>query len=101
MLSPGITISTPCGQIQGSGNIGSPNIELRFVAGEERSMTSAFLFAQDIDLDISFGMGFNAAGSGNNLTALDISTLNTSEQEHQLHRQAQRSPEVYGTFPDR
>ena len=80
MLSPGITISTPCGQIQSPGNIGGPNIELRFVAGEERSMTAAFFFAQDVNLHFGFGMGFNAAGSGDNLTALDISTLNTSEQ---------------------
>ena len=64
MLSPGITISTPCGQIQGTGNIGGPDIELGFVAGEERSMTSAFFFAQNVNLDFGFGMGFDGAGSG-------------------------------------
>ena len=80
MLSPGMTISTPCGQFRCTGNIGGPDVELRFVAGEERGMAAAFFFAQDVNLAFGIGVRFDGTGSGKNLTALDIFTLNTSQQ---------------------
>ena len=80
MLSPGMTISTPSRQLDGAGDIRRPDIELGFIAVEERGMPAAFLLAQDVDLGLGIGMRLDGAGGRQHHAALDIFTLDASEQ---------------------
>ena len=55
-------------------------VELRSVVVEERSMTSTFIFGQNVNLSGKFLVAFNAAGFCKNLSSFDFSSLNTTKQ---------------------
>src|SRR5512133_854927 len=68
-------------QFDRAGHIRRSEIKLRSVIGEERSVTSAFLLAQDVNFRLKFLMRRNRAGLGDYLSALDLFLLETA-QEH-------------------
>ena len=43
-------------------------------------MTAALFFFQDVNLATEFGVGMNGAGFAQNLTSLDLGSLNAAEQ---------------------
>ena len=68
------------GQLDGAGNVGRAEVELRTVAGEERGMTAAFFLGQYVNLALELGVGVNGAGLGHDLAALDVGALYAAEQ---------------------
>src|SRR5438874_4318578 len=67
-------------QFDRAGDISRPEIKLRPVIGEERSVTSAFLLAQDVNFRFEFLVRRNGAGLGDYLSALDLFLLETAQQ---------------------
>src|SRR5690606_3987916 len=63
-----------------TGHVSGTEVELRTVAFEERSVTSAFFLAQDVDLAFELGVRLDGARLGQNLTTLDVITLGTAQQ---------------------
>src|SRR6202007_807032 len=64
-----------------AGDVGRAEVELRPVAVEERSVTSALLLGQDVDLGLELGVRRDRARLGANLAALDVLALGTAEKE--------------------
>src|SRR5262249_43984856 len=62
------------------GDISRPEIKLRPVIGEERSVTSAFLLTQDVNFPLEFFVRRNRAGLSDYLSALDLLLLETAQQ---------------------
>ena len=62
-------------QFDSAGDVSRPEIKLRPVIGEERSVTSAFLLAQDVNFRFEFLVRRNGAGLGDYLSALDLFLL--------------------------
>src|SRR5258708_28553997 len=56
-------------------------VELRAVARKERCVASAFFFCQDISLGLELRMRRDRSRFGNDLSALDLLSLNTTEQQ--------------------
>jgi hypothetical protein len=79
-LSPGITISTPSGSSHATGYVGSTEVELRTVALEERSVATALLFGQNVNLGLELGVRLDGARLGQNLATLNVFTLGTAQQ---------------------
>ncbi|CDE18803.1 uncharacterized protein BN767_00670 [Acidiphilium sp. CAG:727] len=68
------------GKFDGTGNVGSSEIELRSVVVEERSMSSAFFFGKDVNLTAEFGVSLNGAGFRDNLTPFDTASVDTTKK---------------------
>src|SRR5262249_12603752 len=67
-------------QFHRAGHIRRPEIKLRPVIGEERSVTSTFLLAQHVNFGLKFLVGRNGAGLGDYLSALDLLLLEAAQQ---------------------
>ncbi|STT82329.1 Uncharacterised protein [Klebsiella pneumoniae] len=80
MLSPGITISTPFRQFDGASHVSSTEVELRTVAFEERSVTAAFVFGQDVHFRFELGVRVDGARLSQYLTTFDFFTFDTTQQ---------------------
>src|SRR5690606_4944298 len=63
-----------------TGHVSGTEVELRTVAFEERSVTSAFFLAQNVDFAFELGVRLDGARLGQNLTTLDVITLGTAQQ---------------------
>ena len=64
-----------------TGHVRRADIELRLIPLEEWSVTSAFLFSQNVDLGGEFCMRRNKAWLGQNLTSFNLITFNTAKQK--------------------
>ena len=71
-IVPGHDHLSPFGQLDGTGHISSPEIELGSVTREERVMPAAFLLGQDIDLSFEIGVRSDRPRFGQDLTPLHI-----------------------------
>ena len=69
------------GKGDNTGNVSCSEIELRTIVVEERGMTAAFIFGQDVDLSGEFLVAGNGAGLCNNLATLDSGSLNTTKKK--------------------
>src|SRR5205085_2057516 len=56
------------------------DVELRPVVGEERRVTAALFLLEDVDLALELRVRRDAAGLGENLTALDLFPVDAAEQ---------------------
>src|SRR5579862_7079752 len=65
-------------QFDFAGNICRAEVKLRLVALEERCVTAAFLFGQDVNFGVKFGVRCDRTGLGQNLAALDVIALDTA-----------------------
>src|SRR5688500_13694186 len=68
-------------ELRGAGDVGRAEVELRTIAIEERGVTPALFLGQDVDLGLELRVGSDRARLGQNLTALDVLTLDAAEQE--------------------
>ena len=68
------------GKLNVSGNVGSSEVELGSVTGEEGLLTAAFLLGQNVNLSLELGVGVNGTGLAEDLSSLDLVLLNTTEQ---------------------
>src|SRR5690554_4786837 len=67
-------------QFAGTGHISGPEVELRTIAFEERSVTTAFILAQHVHFSFKLGVRLDGARLGQNLTTLNVFTLGTAQQ---------------------
>src|SRR5690554_738752 len=67
-------------QFTRTGYISSPEVELRTVALEERSMTTTFFFGQYVHFTLELGVRLDGARYTQNLTTLNVVTLGTTQQ---------------------
>src|SRR5690606_31086497 len=67
-------------QLAVTGHVSGTEVELRTVALEERSVTTAFFFAQDVDFAFELGVRLDGARLGQNLATLDVITLGAAQQ---------------------
>src|SRR5699024_10479373 len=63
-----------------TGNVGGTEVELGTVVVEERGVTAALFLLQNVNLAMELGMRMNGAGLSQNLAALNLSPLDTTEQ---------------------
>ena len=63
-----------------AGYVGGSEEELRTIAVEERRMTAAFIFGQDIDLSLEFRVRMNRARFSQDLAAFDVFAVDATEQ---------------------
>src|SRR5687768_14899384 len=63
------------------GDIGRAQVELRTVARVERRVTAALLLGEDEHLGLELRAGLDAGGLGQHLAALDLVTLDASQQQ--------------------
>ena len=68
------------GEFDGAGNVRGTEIELRTITVNERGVTAAFIFRQDVNLSGEFGVGMNRAGFCENLSSFDFFTVDTAEK---------------------
>ena len=68
------------GQGDDAGDVSGTEVELRTVVVEEGSVTAAFLLGQDVDLASELGQGLDGAGLAQNLAALDVLLVDTTQQ---------------------
>src|SRR5690606_38236145 len=68
------------GQLDGAGDVGGADVELRAVVGEERRVAAALLLLEDVDLTLELGVRLDAAGLGQHLAALDLVLVDAAEQ---------------------
>src|ERR1700694_1373194 len=68
-------------QIQRPGDVGRPDVKLRTIAIEERRVTAALFFRQDVDLALELRVRLDAARLGQYLPALDVVFFDAA-QEH-------------------
>src|SRR5690606_18444874 len=69
------------GQRDDAGDVGGAEVELRTVVRVERVVTPTLVLGQDVDLGLEVGVGRDRPGLGDDLTALDVLTLDAAEQE--------------------
>ena len=67
-------------QLANAGNVGCSEVELRTIVVEERSMTAALVFGQDVNLSRELLMALYRTGFAEALSSLDLGSLNTTEQ---------------------
>ncbi|VGO76683.1 hypothetical protein SB00001_00337 [Klebsiella variicola] len=67
-------------QFDGASHVSSTEVELRTVAFEERSMTAAFVFGQDVHFRFELGVRLDAARLSQYLTTFDFFTFDTTQQ---------------------
>src|SRR4051794_25879917 len=70
----------PLGKVGDPGHVGGAEVELRPVAGEERSVTTALLLLQAVDLSFEFGVRRDRARLAENLAALDLLALGAAQE---------------------
>ena len=68
------------GELDNTGNVGGPEIELGTIAGEEGGMTAAFFLGQNVNLGIEVSVGVDGTGLCQNLTTLNLGPLDTAEK---------------------
>src|SRR3989338_4778696 len=68
-------------QFDRAGHIGGAEVELRTVALEERSVATAFILAQHVDLGSELGVRGDGAGLGQYLAAFDVLALGAAQQD--------------------
>ena len=68
-------------QLDGAGDVGGAEIELRAVALEERRVAAAFFLVQDIDFGLELGVGRDAARLAQYLAALEVFLLRAAQQD--------------------
>src|SRR5690606_7554493 len=61
-------------------HVSGPEVELRTVALEERSMTTTFFFGQHVHFTLELGVRLDGARYTQNLTTLNVVTLGTTQQ---------------------
>src|SRR3954451_20596530 len=64
-----------------TGHIGGAEVELRTVVVEERRVPAALVLGQDVDLALELGVRRGGAGLHDDLTALNVLTLDTTQQQ--------------------
>src|SRR3954454_20554854 len=62
-------------------NVGGPEVELRTIAVEEGSVTSAFILRQYVNLTLELLVRLDRTRLGQNLTALHVVLVNAAEQQ--------------------
>ena len=67
-------------QLDDAGNVGRSEVELRTIVAEERAVTSAFLFGEDVDFSGEGGVRGDGARLCENLSALDLVFSGTTEE---------------------
>src|SRR5690554_2486128 len=67
-------------QLAKTGHVSGPEVELRTVALEERSMTAAFFFGQYVHFTLELGVRLDGVRLTQNLTTLNVVTLGTTQQ---------------------
>src|SRR5438874_6028716 len=68
-------------QFRSSGDVRGAEVKLRTITIEERRVASAFILREDVDLGLELRVRRDRARHRANLTALDVFTLDTAEQE--------------------
>src|SRR5215217_2149591 len=68
-------------QLDRAGHVGGTEVELRTVVVEERGVTAAFIFRQNVDLAGEVVVRLDRAWLGQNLTTLDVFTLGAAQQQ--------------------
>ena len=68
------------GKVDGTGNVGGSEVELRSVSGYERLLTAAFFFGQAVNVTDELGVRMNGAGLAENLTTLDAVLCYTAKK---------------------
>ena len=61
-------------------HVSGTEVELRTVAFEERSVTTAFILGQNVNFRFELGVRVYRTGNGQNLSALNFVTLGTTQQ---------------------
>ncbi len=67
-------------QFDGASHVSSTEVELRTVAFEERSMTAAFVFGQDVHFRFELGVRVDGARLSQYLTTFDFFTFDTTSK---------------------
>src|ERR1044071_9518631 len=70
----------PLGEVGDPGHGGGPEVELRTVTREERSVTATLLLLQAVDLSFELGVRRDRARLAEHLSTLDLLALGTAEQ---------------------
>src|SRR6201996_2696669 len=70
----------PLGEVGDPGHVRGPEVELRTVAREERSVATTLLLLQAVDLCFEFGVRGDRARFAENLATLDVLALGPAEQ---------------------
>src|SRR5690349_6122468 len=68
-------------QLDRAGHVGGTEVELRTVVVEERGVTAAFIFRQNVDLAGEVVVRLDRARLGQNLATLDVFTLGAAQQQ--------------------
>ena len=69
------------GEGDGAGDVRGTEVELRAVVREERSVASAFLLTEDVDLGLELLVRLDRTGLGDDLAALDVLLLHAAEKD--------------------
>src|SRR5271170_5157430 len=64
-----------------TGHVGGAEVELRTVVVEERRVPATLVLGQDVDAALEVGVRRGGAGLHDDLTALDVLTLDTTQQQ--------------------
>src|SRR5271170_406151 len=64
-----------------TGHVGGAEVELRTVVVEERRVPAALVLGQDVDAALEVGVRSGGAGLHDDLTTLDVLTLDTTQQQ--------------------
>src|ERR1700682_830288 len=67
-------------QLDLTGHVRGPHVELRAVALEERGVPTALFLGEDVDLRLELGVRLDGAGLGQHLAALDVLALDAAQQ---------------------
>src|SRR6202022_4741129 len=67
-------------QLDLTGDVRGPHVELRPVALEELGVPATLLLGEDVDLRVELGVGLDRAGLGQDLAALDLLALDAAQQ---------------------
>ena len=70
----------PSGELDGAGDVGGTEEELRTIAVEEVSVAAAFLFGEDVGRRSELVVGDDGPGLGKDLTTLDLVVGDTTEE---------------------
>src|SRR4029079_11085222 len=68
------------GELNLTGDVRRPEIELRTIVGEERRVTATLVLRQDGDFSLEIGVRGDRAGLGQNLAALDVLTAHAAQK---------------------
>src|SRR5690625_4441085 len=68
------------GQLTGAGNVSGTEVGLRTIALKERSVTTTFVFGQNVHFRLELNVRLNRAGLNQNLATLNFVTLGTTQK---------------------